>query len=233
MKLVPLSVLALSLSLASFSAAKPCAPPAAKVAPGPQAPQKPLPDDPEVQRIMRGGGLVRSNWVPPGRSDRYGHAETVIRAPLVTVLSQVQAYGQYKDLAPSKFKTSRIVGKEPEGTDVYMQVQIMNGFITLWWIMRFGEPRDVKKGAVWFEGVYQKGNLQTAHAMFYAREVTPDVTVLMFDLLIGLPIPAPQENIDEELRDAAADAVNGAREKSERAARAAEAARVGSAEPSR
>lgn len=221
---------ALALSFACVAAvasplhAKPCAPPAPKVAHAPAAPPKPLPDDPEVQRIAKAGGLVRSNWVPPGRSERYGHAEAVIRAPIANVLQQVQAYGQYKDLAPSKFKTSRIVGKEPDGTDVYMQIQIMNGFITLWWIMRFDEPKEREKGVYTFEGRYIKGNLQTAHVMFNARAVTPDVTVLKFDLLIGLPIPAPQENVDEELRDASADAVNGAREKSERAARAAEAA---------
>lgn len=167
---------------------------------------------------------MRTNWVPPGRTQRYGHAEAIIRAPLANVLQQVQAYGQYKDLAPSKFKTSKIVGKEPDGTDVYLQIQIMNGFITLWWVMRFGEPKERDKGSYFFEGRYQKGNLETAHVMFNVRAVTPEVTVLKFDLLIGLPIPAPEENVDEELRDAAADAVNGAREKSERAARAAEAA---------
>jgi len=204
--------------------AKPCAPPVAKVAPGPVVPAKPLPDDPEVQRIAKAGGLLRDNRVPPGHKERYGHAEAVIRAPIANVLQQIQAYGQYKDLAPSKFKTSRIVGKEPDGTDVYLQVQILNGFVTLWWVMRFGEPKERDKGVYGFEGRYLKGNLESAHVMFHVRSVTPDVTVLKFDLLIGLPIPAPEENVDEELRDAAADAVRGAREKSERAARAAEGA---------
>ena len=100
----------------------------------------------------------------------------------------------------------------------------MNGFVTLWWVMRFGEPKEHEKGNYAFEGRYQRGNLETAHVMFNVRAVTPEVTVLKFDLLIGLPIPAPEENVDEELRDAAADAVHGAREKSERAARAAEGA---------
>jgi hypothetical protein len=58
------------------------------------------------------------------------------------------------------------------------------------------------------EGWLVKGNVKTANAAFTVHRVDDNFTILKFDLLILPNVPAPQVAIDEELRDAAMDAVN-------------------------
>src|ERR1019366_7726934 len=66
--------------------------------------------DPEASRIAAAGHSLKWNWTPPGHADRYGHAETLIHAPLASVRQRVMDYAHYKDILPSKFKSSRVVG---------------------------------------------------------------------------------------------------------------------------
>jgi hypothetical protein len=194
--------------------AKPCAPPPERRLAAPSEPS-----DAEVAKIRAAGNLLRTN-VDIG-SKRFGRAETVVEAPREFVLEQVQAYGQYKDLTGgSRFKTSRIVAKEPSFTDVYMQVTVLKGFLTIWQVMRFSPPRAVAADTQVIDGTYVKGNLSGARTILSVREVSKTVSILRMDLLIELPVPAPQEAIDEELRDAAADAVSGLRDKAQSAAKA-------------
>jgi hypothetical protein len=198
--------------------ARPCAP--KTVAPKPTESA-----DVEAERLRQKGGLIKSNIIPPGQAERHGRAEILISAPVDIVERHVRAFGQYKDLAPGKFKTSRIVGKEGDATDVYMQIQIMKGFVTLWQIMRFSSTTEVSPGVTAIEGTYRQGNLKNAHALFVLRKVDDNTTILRLDMLISLAIPAPQELVDEELRDYAGDALLGMREKAEAAARAAQPVR--------
>jgi hypothetical protein len=146
-----------------------------------------------------------------------------IEAPIDIVERHVRAFGQYKDLAPGKFRTSRIVDKTETTTDVYMQITIMKGFVTLWEIMRFGSTQAPTPEVRTIEGTYVKGNLKASHVVFVMRKVSDKRTILKADVLISLEVPAPEELVDEELRDYSADAVAGLREKSQAAARAAQA----------
>jgi len=57
------------------------------------------------------GHTLKWNWNPPGRAERYGHAETLVQAPLEAVRTQVLDFSHYKDLSGGKFKTSRMIAK--------------------------------------------------------------------------------------------------------------------------
>jgi hypothetical protein len=166
--------------------------------------------DPDAARIKAAGHSLKWNWTPPGHSDRYGHAETLIHAPLAKVRAQVQDYAKYKDCVPSKFKTSRVVGKEGDSTDVYIQIAVMHGMVTLWNVTRFAPPKAVSPGVEVIEGkmVPGKGNVKDLDAIWTMRSLDPEWTVLKFDLLLKPDMPAPQSAIDEELRDSAMYAVD-------------------------
>ncbi len=169
--------------------------------------------DPQVQQLRK-SGLVRTNLVPAGKSDRYGHAEVVIDAPASTVRAVLADYKGYKDLAPNRFKTARIVGKDGANTDLYFQVPIMKGLVTLWSKLRFAPP-SVEGKRETLEGKFVDGNVRDMHLVLTTRAVDEKTTVMSCDLLIGLKIPAPQSAIDEELRDAAADALKAVKRRSE------------------
>ena len=162
------------------------------------------------------GRARRSNWQPPGVEQRYGHAEVLVHAPLAVVHAAVRDYGRYKELVPSKFNNARVIGKEDGATDVYMQVPIMHGMVTLWQVMRFRDLAPLAPGWAMVEGWFIRGNLKGGNVAWTLHAIDTEYTVLAVDLLILPNVPAPQVLIDEELRDAAAQAVEGIRDRTQR-----------------
>jgi hypothetical protein len=171
-------------------------------------------EDADLVRLKTGQSQ-RWNWEPPGLHDRYGHAEVLVHAPIGVVHKAVLDFGKYKELVPDKFHNARVIGKEDGGTDVYMQVPIMHGMVTLWQVMRWRDLKPLARGWAAVEGFYVKGNLRTANAAWTMHAIDESYTVLKFDLLLSLNLPAPQAAVDEELRDAAVQAVDAIRDRAQ------------------
>ena len=165
----------------------------------------------QLERLKKDPGPIKSNWVPPGRSDRYGHAEGLIAAPVDTVRQRLLDFGHYKDLAGPKFKSVKVVDKQGQSTDVYFQLPIMKGMVTIWYVTRFPPSRATSSGDV-VEGTFVKGNIKNMHLAFTVRP-GPDEksSVMVCDLVLRPNVPAPQSALDEELRDACGDAINSVR----------------------
>jgi hypothetical protein len=174
--------------------------------------------DPDAQRITAARHSLKWNWVPPGRADRYGHAETLIHAPIASVRRNVLDFGHYTDFLPARFKASRVVGHQPDrSTDVYIQISVLNGVLALWNVSRFGAPQETSPGVEIVEGrmVPGRGNVDDMDAIWTLRALGDDWTVLKFDLLLKPGLPAPQSVIDEELRDCAMFAVDKVHDKAQ------------------
>lgn len=163
---------------------------------------------------------VRGAAVPPGKTERYGHADLLVHAPLDVVLLQATAYGQYKDLNPWRFKTSRIVAKEKEQTDVYFQVSALKGLVTLWEVLRFGPPVQREPGVVRIEGTFVRGNVEDASILLDLHRIDDATTVISANLLTELEFPVPAEELERELSNSVGDAAKGMRDKSEAMVRA-------------
>jgi hypothetical protein len=166
--------------------------------------------DPDATRIASAGHALKWNWTPPGRSERFGHAETLVHAPLSKVRQLVLDFGHYKELA-SSITTSRVVAHGADGsTDVYLQMGVMNNTIKFWNVTRFAPLRSDPQGTEILEGqmVHGKGNIDDSAAIWTMHPAGADWTILKFDVLLRPGLPAPQSLIDEQLRDSAMDAVN-------------------------
>jgi hypothetical protein len=165
----------------------------------------------QLERLKRDPGPIKSNWVPPGKADRYGHAEGLITAGPDTVRAKLIDFMHYKDLAGPKFKSVKVVDKQGQNTDVYFQLPIMKGMITIWYVTRFPPLRSAGVGDV-IEGRYVKGNIKDMHIAFTVRPGVDDKSsVLVCDLALRPNVPAPQSALDEELRDACGDAIDSVR----------------------
>ncbi len=167
--------------------------------------------DPEALRIAAAGHSLKWSWTPPGHAERYGHAETLIHAPLAVVRTRVGDYGHYKDILPSRFKMSRVVGHVADGSaDVYIQIAVMHEMILLWDVTRFSPARPAYPGFEVIEGrmVPGKGNVEDLDVVWTMHALDDQWTVLKLDLLLKAGLPAPQAAIDEELRDSARYAVD-------------------------
>jgi hypothetical protein len=175
------------------------------------APSVAYASDQDAARIAAAGHSLKWNWTPPGRSDRYGHGETLVHAALPVVRARVVDYGHYKDFMPDKFKTSRIVSHGVDGSaDVYLQILVMGGMVTLWDVTQFAPPKTVGPGVDVIEGrmVPGKGNVDDVQVIWTLRALGGDFTVLKLDLLLKPGLPVPQWAMDIELRNSATCAVD-------------------------
>lgn len=167
--------------------------------------------DLEAVRISAAGHSLKWNWTPPGRDAQFGHAETLIHAPVATVRRVVMDFGNYKKLAPS-IMTSRVVGHGPDrSTDVYLRMGVLNNSVVFWNVTRFAPLRhESDGGAEVLEGrmVPGKGNVDDSVAVWTLRAAGSEWTVLKFDVLLRPGMPAPQTLVDEQLRDSAMDVVD-------------------------
>ncbi len=161
----------------------------------------------QLDRLKKDPGPIKSNWTPPGKSDRYGHAESLIAAAPDAVRSKLTDYTHFKELAGPKFKSVKVVDKKGASTDVYFQLPIMKGMITIWYVTRFAPPKPAAGGEV-IEGTFVKGNIKGMQLAFGIRPGVDDKsTALTCDLVLQPNVPAPQSALDEELRDACGDAI--------------------------
>jgi hypothetical protein len=175
----------------------------------------PAPSADELQaqgdRLAKDPGPIRTNWTPPGKSQRYGRAEGLIAAPYDVVKARLLDFAHYQELAGPKFKKVRVVDKTAAGTDLYFQLPIMKGLVTIWYVTRFGAARAGMGGAEVVEGTFVKGNIKDMQIVFTVRPAPEQKTILVCDLNLAITIPAPQDLLDEELRDACGDAVKAVR----------------------
>lgn len=168
----------------------------------------------QLDRLLKDAGPIRTNWTPPGKTDRYGRAEGLIAAPYAAVKARLLDFPRYKELAGPKFKKVSVVDKSASGTDLYFQLPIMKGLVTIWYVTRFATARPGMAGAEIIEGKFVKGNIKDMQIVFTIRPADDQKTVLVCDLNLAVSIPAPQSALDEELRDACGDAVNAIRARS-------------------
>jgi hypothetical protein len=170
--------------------------------------------DADAARISAAGHSLDWNWTPPGHTERFGHGETLIHAPLAQVRRTILDFGRYKNLGPD-IKTSRVVGKEPDGsTDVYIRIAVLNDMISFWNVTRFAPIRQGDGGAEILEGrmVPGKGNIDDSVVMWTMHPAGDDWTVLKFDALLRPGVPAPQSLIDNTLRESAMHTVESVRD---------------------
>jgi hypothetical protein len=168
--------------------------------------------DVDATRLAAAGHSLEWNWTPPGHADRYGHAETLIHAPMAAVREHVLDYRRYREMMPDNFKMSRVVGHEADGSaDVYLQIAVLHGMIKLWDVTRFGPVQQMSPSVEVIEGhmVPGKGNIDGLNVIWTIRSIDDGWTVLKCDLLLKPGLPAPQSAVDEELRDSARYAVDG------------------------
>jgi hypothetical protein len=171
--------------------------------------------DPEVARLLKAKQAMRWNMVPPGKTEKVGHAEALVEAVPDKLRDTFVDFGHYKDLH-RKFASARVVNKEGDNTDVYLKLPVSIGPIKLdqWGVLRFGPPKKV--GDTWMlEGKQIQGNMKNGYITLSARPVGPKHSLLKIDIFLIPSVPAPQSVVDEELRDAAFDLANGMKDKSQ------------------
>jgi hypothetical protein len=165
--------------------------------------------DPAVARLLDAKGTLRWNY--SGRDGRYGHAETLVNAPVADVAKVADDFGRYRQFH-RKFATARVIAKSEQTTDVYMRYPVKIGPVKVefWEVMRFDAPRWIGETHV-LEGQGIQGDMKRGRTIVTVKPVGPKHSLVQVDVMLVPKVPAPQVLIDEELRDGAFDFVNGIR----------------------
>lgn len=168
----------------------------------------------ENTRLLASHGTERYNVAVPGTSIHAGGGMTAVNAPIAAVRQVVTDYAHYAEFMP-RFQKSRIVGKSPAGTDVYLQVPILHGAATVWAVTRFGAPVPEGTGERIEGRLEGQGNVDDLRAIWHLRPVDETHTVLKLELLIVPKLPLPGSLVTPELEFAADQAVSASRDRVE------------------
>jgi ribosome-associated toxin RatA of RatAB toxin-antitoxin module len=168
----------------------------------------------EIARLTQSREAVRYSLTVPGVSIKAGAAMLAIDAPVATVKQIITDYAHYQDVLPG-FQRSRILGKTPVGTDVYLQAPILHGAATLWAVVKFapavregvGERIEGKKTG--------QANLDDLRATWHFYPIDADHTVLKLEFLMVPSLPLPGAMVTPQLEESSEDAVRAVRDRAE------------------
>lgn len=168
----------------------------------------------EAKRLMKLRDAERYEVGTEHSSTKAGAARVHIAAPVATVKKTVTDFKNYSKFI-SRFDKSKVVGRDGNNTDVYLQVPILKGAAKLWAVVRFAPIKSVE-GEERLEGHMIKGNVHRLDARWRITKIDEDNTQLSLELLILPKIPVPGSMVTKEAAYAADKAVVGSRDRAEK-----------------
>lgn len=168
----------------------------------------------ESKRLMKRRGSERYEVVTPQSDIKAGAARVAVRAPTDVVRKVVTDYKSYPEFI-SKFEKAKVIGREDDKTDVYLQVPILKGAAKIWAVVRFDPPKPAEGDEERIEAHLVKGNVKRLDALWRIKKIDDDNTQLNLEMLIVPKLPVPGSLITGEVAYAADVAVVGSRDRAE------------------
>lgn len=167
----------------------------------------------EAKRLMKLRDAERYEVETEHSSTKAGAARVHIAAPVTQVRKTVTDFKNYSKFI-SKFDKAKVVGRDGDKTDVYLQVPILKGAAKIWAVVRFSPIKSVNGEEV-LEGQMVKGNVKRMDARWRIKKIDDENTQLNLELLIVPKLPVPGSMVTGEVKYAADEAVMGSRNKTE------------------
>jgi ribosome-associated toxin RatA of RatAB toxin-antitoxin module len=168
----------------------------------------------EAKRLMKSRDAERYDVKTDSSSIQGGGARVHVAVPSNQVKKVVTDFKNYSKFI-SKFDKAKVVGRDGDKTDVYLQVPILKGAAKIWAVVRF-EPIKTVNGEEVLEGHMVKGNVKRMDALWRIKKIDDDNTQLNLELVILPKLPVPGSLVTGEVKYAADEAVTGSRDKAER-----------------
>jgi ribosome-associated toxin RatA of RatAB toxin-antitoxin module len=178
------------------------------------APDASAQPDAEAKRLMKKRDSERYEVKTQHSSTKAGCARVHVAAPVAVVKSIVTDYKNYSKFI-KKFEKAKVVGRDGNKTDVYLQVPILKGAAKVWAVVRFGQFKK-QNGVDVLEGEMIKGNVKRLDAKWIVKKIDADNTQLHLELLILPNMPVPGSVVTGEVAYASDVAVMGSRDRAEK-----------------
>ena len=168
----------------------------------------------EAKRLMKIRDSERYEVLTKHSSTKAGCARVHIAAPEKIVKKITKDFRHYDEFI-KKFDKSKVVGRNGDKTDVYLQVPILKGAAKIWAVVRFSPMKKVGSEHV-LQGSMIKGNVRRMDAKWRIKKIDAKNTQLNLELLIVPKLPVPGSVVTGEVAYAADVAVMGSRDRAER-----------------
>ena len=165
-------------------------------------------------RLMKSRDAERYEKEFPGASIKAGCARIHVRAPVPAVRKVVTDFRHYEKFI-KKFDKARVVGREGDKTDVYLEVPILKGAAKIWAVLRFDPPKQVNGEEV-IEAKMLKGNVDRMDARWRIKKIDEENSQLDLEMLIVPKLPVPGKLVTGEVAYASDVSVTGARDHTEK-----------------
>jgi hypothetical protein len=173
--------------------------------------------DTQARELFKLGRERKSSIVVTGSKFRRGRAEIFVNAPVAKVRAAVLDYGNYSTFM-RRFQKSKVLRSDASGTEVYVQVPVLNGAASLWAVERFGGVYKVGNEER-VDGKFVKGNLDDLAVTWSWRAVDDTHTVLALELFLVPKLAAPlMSMVNQEAQDASGEGTLAVRDRAEIAA---------------
>lgn len=136
-----------------------------------------------------------------GTSVQWGRAEGVVDAPIDQVMAIVENYGQYAAFLPN-FKVSRVLSQRGSSANVYMEVGILKGTVTIWAQLAI-RPKRTDNDTRVIEAGMTEGNITRMNARWEVTPLSGGRTKVVFQILIDPDLPVPSSLVTAQNAKAA------------------------------
>jgi len=167
----------------------------------------------EAKRLMKSRDAERYEVKTEHSSTKAGAARVHVAASSADVKKVITDFKNYSKFI-SKFDKAKVVGRDGDKTDVYLQVPILKGAAKIWAVVRF-EPIKTVNGEEILQGHMVKGNVKRLDAWWRVKKIDDNNTQLNLELLILPKLPVPGSLVTGEVAYAADEAVTGSRNRAE------------------
>ncbi len=177
----------------------------------------PPPSDTVAVELFKIGSDRTSHFDRAGSRYKTARAEIFVSAPMKDVKAAILDYGAYSSIIP-KFQRSKVLKRDGEAAEVYLQIPILKGAATLWADEAFAKPIADGRGEK-IVGTFLKGNVEALEATWRYRPVDATHTVVTLEIFIAPKLAAPASLVTKEVEDACGDGARAIRDKAEAAAK--------------
>jgi len=136
-----------------------------------------------------------------GTDVRWGRAEGIVDAPIDQVMGIVQGYGQYAAFLPN-FRVSRVLSQRGASANVYMEVGILKGTVTIWAQLAIRPKANQGEMRV-IEARMTDGNITRMNARWEVTPISATQTRVSFQMLIDPDLPVPSSLVTDQNAKAA------------------------------
>jgi ribosome-associated toxin RatA of RatAB toxin-antitoxin module len=143
-----------------------------------------------------------------------GGAMIGVNAPMNDVLKVVMKYRKYHTILP-RLKTSKVMARKGNTSDVYMRAPILRGMFNIWAVTKFSGPLPWGKHGKKIIGKMTKGNVEAFDGVWKLNACGSRRCIVRLELFLIPKVPVPTSWITPELEWASRKGVTAVRDMAE------------------